>query len=141
MDDVGQAGYATLGSLVLAGLDRVAGWLEPGDFRDPLSQEVFGVLLAMPDRAAVIDPVTVLGEPRRRGRLAGDGAAATALIQSVKPAPAPGAVSAYGRLVLTASIGLQGCHTTIVPRQAVGGSAWQGRQRERLRSQAIVREA
>ncbi|HEX2807805.1 MAG TPA: DnaB-like helicase N-terminal domain-containing protein, partial [Kineosporiaceae bacterium] len=117
------------------------GWLEPGDFRDPLSREVFGVLLAMPDRSAVIDPVTVLGELHRRGRLAGDGAAAMTLIRMVEAAPVLGAVSAYGRLVLAASIGLQGCRTTIAPRQAVGPSAWQGRQRECLHSQAIVREA
>jgi hypothetical protein len=61
MDDVGQAEYATLGPPLLAGLDRVAGWLEPGDFRDPLGREVLGVLLAMRDRSAGIDPVTVLG--------------------------------------------------------------------------------
>jgi replicative DNA helicase len=66
MDDVGQAEYASLGSLLLAGLDREAGWLRPEDFRDPLRREVSGVLLAMPHRSAVIDPVTVLGEPRRR---------------------------------------------------------------------------
>jgi replicative DNA helicase len=109
MDDVGQAEYATVGSLMLApaGLDRVAGWLRPEDFRDPLGQEVFGVLLAMRDRWAVIDPVTVLGELRRRGRLAGDGAAAMALIRMVEAVPVPGAVTAYGRLVLAASIGRQ----------------------------------
>lgn len=66
MDDVGQAEYASLGSLLVAGLDREAGWLRPEDFRDPLRREVFGVLLAMPHRSAVIDPVTVLREPRRR---------------------------------------------------------------------------
>jgi hypothetical protein len=95
MNDVGQAQYATSGSLLLAALDRVAGWLEPGDFRDPLSREVFGVLLAMPDRSAVIDPVTVLGELRRRGRLAGDGAAAMALIRMVK---GPSHARSRGRL-------------------------------------------
>ena len=47
MDDVGQAEYATLGSLLLApaGLDGVAPWLAPGDFRDPLGREVYGPTL------------------------------------------------------------------------------------------------
>jgi|BarGraIncu01121A_1022015.scaffolds.fasta_scaffold116239_1 replicative DNA helicase len=59
MDDVGQAEYATLGSLLLApaGLDGVAPWLAPGDFRDPLGREVYGLLLAMRARSAVIDVV------------------------------------------------------------------------------------
>lgn len=55
MDDVGQAEYATLGAP--AGLDGVAPWLAPGDFRDPLGREVYGLLLAMRARSAVIDPV------------------------------------------------------------------------------------
>jgi replicative DNA helicase len=109
MDDVGQAEYATLGSLLLApvGLDRVAPWLRPGDFRDPLGREVYGLLLAMHERAVVIDPVTVLGELRRRGRLGGDGAPAMALIRMVESVPVPGAVASYGRLVLAAAIGRQ----------------------------------
>src|SRR5450759_2836986 len=109
MDDVGQAEYATLGSLMLAlaGLDRVAPWLQPTDFRDSLGGEVFGLLLAMRKRSAVIDPVTVLGELRRRGRLGGDGAAGMALVRMVESVPVPGAVASYGRLVLAASIGRQ----------------------------------
>lgn len=109
MDDVGQAEYATLGSLMLApaGLDRVAEWLRTEDFRDPLSRDVFGLLVAMRDRSLVIDPVTVLGELRRRGRLGGDGVAAMTLIRMVEAVPVPGAVTAYGRLVLAASIGRQ----------------------------------
>lgn len=109
MDDVGQAEYATLGSLMLApaGLDRVAPWLQPTDFRDPLGGEVFGLLLAMRKRSAVIDPVTVLAELRRRGRLGGDGAAGMALVRMVESVPVPGAVASYGRLVLAASIGRQ----------------------------------
>ena len=109
MDDVGQAEYATLGSLMLApaGLDLVAPWLQPTDFRDPLGGEVFGLLLAMRKRSAVIDPVTVLAELRRRGRLGGAGAAGMALVRMVESVPVPGAVASYGRLVLAASIGRQ----------------------------------
>jgi len=35
----------------------VAPWLAPGDFRDPLGREVYGLLLAMRARSAVIDAV------------------------------------------------------------------------------------
>jgi hypothetical protein len=135
MDDVGLAEYATVGSLMLApaGVDRVAEWLRAEDFRDPLSREVFGLLVAMRDRSLVIDPVTVLGELRRRGRPGGDGVAAMTLIRMVEAVPVPGAVAAYGRLVLAASIGRQleaaGTRLAQVGRGRRGGSratGWTG---------------
>ena len=58
MDDVGQAEYATLGPLLLAGC--WTGWRGGWNRGTSATREVVGVLLAMRDRSAGIDPVTVL---------------------------------------------------------------------------------
>jgi replicative DNA helicase len=121
------ADYATIGGLLLAPsqLDVVADWLRPEDFARPLCGEVFAVMVEMRGRSTAIDPVTVLGEFYRRGRVRADGYPGGELIAMVEAVPVPEAAPHYGRLVLEAAtfrtIERCGARLTQVGRRRRGG--------------------
>jgi replicative DNA helicase len=99
------ADYATIGGLLLAPhqLDTINDWLRPEDFARPLCGEVYQVMTAMHADSRPIDPVTVLGELRRNGRIRADGYPAGELIAMVEAVPAPAMTPHYARLVLEAA--------------------------------------
>jgi replicative DNA helicase len=97
--------YATIGGMLLepAHLDAVSGWLRPTDFARPLCGELFELMTTMRAVAAPIDPVTVLAELRRAGRLRSDGYPATELVTMVQAVPVPASTPYYAQLVLEAA--------------------------------------
>jgi replicative DNA helicase len=97
--------YATIGGLLLAPdqLDTVGGWLRPEDFARPLCGEIYQHIVDMAARAVPVDPVTVLGELRRAGRVRADGYPAGELIAMVEAVPAPAMTPYYAGLVLEAA--------------------------------------
>jgi replicative DNA helicase len=119
--------YATVGGLLLAPqqLEAVGDWLRPDDFARPLCGEVYEVITVMRTRAVPIDPVTVLGEFRRHGRLRDDGYPAGELIAMIETVPAPEMTPHYARLVLEAAtfrrIERAGTRITQVGRAQRGG--------------------
>jgi replicative DNA helicase len=98
--------YATLGGLLLAPelYERVAGWLRPEDFARPICGEVFELIGDMRVRGMPVDPVTVLGSLRERGRVRADGYPATELIAMVEAVPVPTSTPYYAQLVLAAAV-------------------------------------
>jgi replicative DNA helicase len=98
--------YATIGGLLLAPaqLEAVSDWLRAGDFARPLCGEVYETLTAMQAESTPIDPVTVLGEFRRHGRLRADGYPAGELIAMIEAVPMPAMTPHYARLVLEAAM-------------------------------------
>jgi replicative DNA helicase len=94
--------YATVGGVLLdpSQLDVISGWLRPEDFARPICGEVYELLTTMRHGATPIDPVTVLGELRRAGRLRGDGYPTGELIAMVEAVPTPASTPYYARLVL-----------------------------------------
>lgn len=97
--------YAAVGGMLLdpAQLDAVSGWLRPHDFARPLCGEIYELLTTMRTTAVPIDPVTVLGELRRGGRLRSDGYPAEELVAMVETVPSPASTPYYARLVLEAA--------------------------------------
>jgi replicative DNA helicase len=97
--------YATLGGMLLdpAQLEAVSEWLRPADFARPLCGEVYQLLTAMRATATPIDPVTVLSELRRAGRLRSDGYPAGELVAMIDTVPTPASTPYYARLVLEAA--------------------------------------
>jgi replicative DNA helicase len=97
--------YATIGGLLLDSdqLGTVKPWLRPDDFAKPLCGEIYQLIVDMDARAAPIDPVTVLGELRRGGRLRSDGYPAGELIAMIETVPASTMTPHYAGLVLEAS--------------------------------------
>jgi replicative DNA helicase len=100
------AEYATVGALLLAPaeLRQVAGWLHPEDFTRPVCGEVYGLVLRMAGEGRAVDPVTVLAELRRQGRVRRDGYPTMELVRMVESVPSPLSVGYYGRLVLEAAV-------------------------------------
>ena len=100
------AEHATVGALLLAPgeLRQVAGWLLPEDFTRPVCGEVYGVVARMAGEGQPVDPVTVLAELRRQGRLRSDGYPTMELVRMVEAVPSPLSVGYYGRLVLEAAV-------------------------------------
>ncbi len=98
--------YVTVGGVLLAPqlLGRIRGWLCPDDFARPACREVYEVLLQMDRTGTVVDPVTVLAELRRQGRLNRGGFVARELVAMVEAVPTPAAAPHYARLVLEASM-------------------------------------
>jgi replicative DNA helicase len=96
------ADYATIGGILLdpTQLDAVSDWLRPDDFARPLCGELYQLLTTMRVTATPIDPVTVLGELRRAGRLREDGYPGGELIAMVETVPTPASTPYYARLVL-----------------------------------------
>jgi replicative DNA helicase len=97
--------YATIGGMLLepAQLDHVSDWLRPEDFEKPLCGELYELLTTMRSVRSPIDPVTVLGELRRAGRLRSDGYPAGELIAMVESVPTPASTPYYARMVLEAA--------------------------------------
>ncbi|HWC36413.1 MAG TPA: DnaB-like helicase N-terminal domain-containing protein [Mycobacteriales bacterium] len=97
--------YATIGGMLLepAQLDRLSDWLRPEDFAKPLCGELYELLTTMRSMRSPIDPVTVLGELRRAGRLRSDGYPAGELIAMVESVPTPASTPYYARMVLEAA--------------------------------------
>jgi hypothetical protein len=89
--------YATLGGMMIdpGQIDAVSEWLRPDDFARPLCGEVYQLLTTMRATATPIDPVTVLGELRRAGRLRSDGSRPRPL--EVSSGAAGGSVRSAGR--------------------------------------------
>jgi replicative DNA helicase len=100
------ADYATIGGLLLEPnqLAAVSGWLRPEDFARPLCGEVYQLVVGMHDRGVPVDPVTVLGEFRARGRVRADGYPGGELIAMVEAVPVPEATPYYARQVLAAAV-------------------------------------
>jgi replicative DNA helicase len=94
--------YATVGGILLDStqLDAVSGWLRPEDFANPLCGEIYELVTTMRAGATPIDPVTVLGELRRGGRLRSDGYPAGELIAMIEAVPVPASTPYYARMVL-----------------------------------------
>lgn len=94
--------YATLGGLLLAPdlIGPLRQWLQPGDFADPLCGELYQLLGRMQEDGRPVDPVTVLGELRRLGRLRTDGYPAAELVTMVGSVPVPTSTPYYARQVL-----------------------------------------
>jgi replicative DNA helicase len=97
--------YATIGGILLdaSQLDAVSEWLRPADFSRPLCGELFERMTTMRATATPIDPVTVLAELRRAGRVRPDGYPAVELVTMVQSVPAPAMTPYYARLVLEAA--------------------------------------
>jgi replicative DNA helicase len=97
--------YATLGGMLLdpGQFDAVSEWLRPEDFARPLCGEVYQLLTTMRATATPIDPVTVLGELRRAGRLRSDGYPAGEVLAMIDAVPTPASAPYYARLVLEAA--------------------------------------
>jgi len=100
------ADYATIGGLLLdpRQTDEISGWLRPHDFARPLCGELFELIGAMRAEGKPVDPVTVLGELRRRGRIRSDGYPTGELIAMVESVPAPVMTPHYARQVLEAAV-------------------------------------
>ena len=98
--------YATVGSLLLAPaeLEQVLPWLRPQDFYRPICGEVYGLIATMSAAGKPVDPVTVLAELRRGGRLRRDGWPGMELVRMVEAVPTAVAVGYYGRLVLEGAL-------------------------------------
>lgn len=94
--------YVTVGALMLAPqqLDQVRGWLTPADFGRPLCGEIYTVMLEMTAQQLRIDPVTVLDQLHRRGRVRPDGRPGPEILTMVQAVPTPTAAAFYARLVL-----------------------------------------
>lgn len=94
--------YATVGGLLLAPdlIDPLRRWLHPTDFADPLCGELYQLLGRMHEGRQPVDPVTVLGELRRLGRLRTDGYPAAELVTMVGSVPVPSSTPYYARQVL-----------------------------------------
>jgi replicative DNA helicase len=97
--------YATIGGILLepAQLDHVSDWLRPEDFAKPLCGELYELLTTMRSVGNPIDPVTVLGELRRAGRVRSDGYPAGELVAMVETVPTPASTPYYARMVLEAA--------------------------------------
>jgi replicative DNA helicase len=106
MDHTIDVEYATVGSLLLAPaeLEQVKPWLRPKDFYRPICGEVYGLIATMSAAGKPVDPVTVLAELRRGGRLRRDGWPGMELVRMVEAVPTAVAVGYYGRLVLEAAL-------------------------------------
>ena len=100
------ADYATIGGLLLdpRQIDEVVGWLRPRDFARPLCGELFELVGAMRVEGRPVDPVTVLGELQRLGRVRTDGYPTGELIAMVEAVPAAVMTPHYARLVLEAAV-------------------------------------
>lgn len=94
--------YATIGGILSdpGQLDHVTDWLRPEDFAKPLCGELYELLTTMRSAEIPIDPVTVLGELRRAGRVRSDGYPAGELIAMVETVPTPASTPYYARMVL-----------------------------------------
>jgi replicative DNA helicase len=97
--------YATLGGMMIdpGQIDAVSEWLRPDDFARPLCGEVYQLLTTMRATATPIDPVTVLGELRRAGRLRSDGYPGGELVAMIEAVPTSASTPYYARLVLEAA--------------------------------------
>lgn len=102
MTDLLDVEYVTVGALMLAPqqLDTVRTWLQPDDFARPLCGEIYEVMLDMHGRQERIDPVTVLDQLHRHGRVRSDGRPGPEILTMVQAVPTPTAAAFYGRLVV-----------------------------------------
>jgi replicative DNA helicase len=102
MTDLLDVEYVTVGALMLAPqqLDTVRTWLQPDDFARPLCGEIYEAMLDMHGRQERIDPVTVLVQLHRHGRVRSDGRPGPEILTMVQAVPTPTAAAFYGRLVL-----------------------------------------
>jgi replicative DNA helicase len=98
--------YATIGGLLLdpGQVDEISRWLRPSDFTRPLCGELFELIAAMRGDGKPVDPVTVLGELQRRGRIRTDGYPTAELIAMVESVPAPVMTPHYARQVLEGAV-------------------------------------
>lgn len=102
MTDLLDVEYVTVGALMLAPqqLDEVRQWLLPDDFGRPLCGQIYGLMLEMSEQQLRIDPVTVLDQLHRQGRVRSDGRPGPEILTMVQAVPTPTAAAFYGRLVL-----------------------------------------
>lgn len=102
MADVVDVEYVTVGALLLASdqIEQVRGWLLPADFDRPPCAELYELMLEMSARQLPVNPVSLLDELRRLGRLRGDGWPASEIPKMVRAVSTPAAAGHYGRLVL-----------------------------------------
>jgi replicative DNA helicase len=98
--------YATIGGILLdpRQLDAVSDWLRPEDFARPLCGELYQRFTAMRSASIPIDPVTVLGELRRDGRLRADGYPGGELVAMIEAVPAAAMTPHYAQIVLEAAM-------------------------------------
>jgi replicative DNA helicase len=82
----------------------ISGWLCPQDSARPLCGELYELIGGMRAAGQHVDPVTVLGGLRRRGRVRSDGYAAMELIAMIESVPAPLMTPHYARQVLEAAV-------------------------------------
>ena len=102
MTNVLDVEYVTIGALMLAPaqLDEVGRWLTATDFARPLCRELYEVMVEMRAQRIPVDPVTVLDQVHRRGRVRPDAQPGPEILTMVQAVPTPTAAAFYGRLVL-----------------------------------------
>ncbi len=84
-------------------LDRIRGWLQPDDFRDPARRDLYRALCIMADRGTPIEPVTVMWAAHTAGLLHHGGLTAKDVLGLADAAP-PGDPVVYARDILADAI-------------------------------------
>ncbi|GGX14580.1 DnaB-like helicase N-terminal domain-containing protein [Streptomyces noursei] len=85
-------------------LDKVVGWLHPGDFADAGHQQIYRSLGALHHRGEPIDQLTVLWETQRRGALADRTLDAERVLRICDPSAFAGSAEYVGEQVVRASL-------------------------------------
>ncbi|MFF3536406.1 DnaB-like helicase N-terminal domain-containing protein [Streptomyces sp. NPDC002466] len=84
-------------------MDKVVGWLRPGDFADPAHGQLYRCLAALHHRGEPIDRITLLWEAQRRGLLA-DGTLSGDQLTAICDGVGAGSPEWLGEQVLRASV-------------------------------------
>jgi hypothetical protein len=102
MSDALDVEYVTVGALLLAPaqIEQVRACLLPADFDRQPCAELYQLMLDMSARQLPVNPVSVLDELQRLGRLRGDGWPGSEISTMVRAVTTPSAAGHYGRLVL-----------------------------------------
>lgn len=84
-------------------MDKVVGWLRPGDFADPSHGQLYRCVGALHHRGEPIDRITVLWEAQRRGLLA-DGTLTTEQLTAICDGVGAGSAEWLGEQIMRSSV-------------------------------------
>ncbi|MGW3715625.1 DnaB-like helicase N-terminal domain-containing protein [Streptomyces sp. NPDC005133] len=84
-------------------MEKVVGWLRPGDFADPAHGQLYRCVGALHHRGEPIDRITVLWEAQRRGLLA-DGTLSAEQVTKICDGVGPGSADWLGEQVMRSSV-------------------------------------